>query len=89
MRTSELWYSDGDLYSLISGYGMHNKNALEHPVYSLKPTCPLKNAGWKRIHFLLKWPLLRGHVRFQGCNNFAPFNEPLEKKRKLLQVRPG
>ena len=28
--------------------------------------CPLKIHGWK-TYFLLKWPLSRGHVSFQGC----------------------
>ena len=72
--------SEGDLCGLISGGNI--------PYSSENQTCPLKNAGWKMIPFLLKWPLLRGHVRFQGCHNFVPFDEPLEKKRKLLQVRP-
>ena len=31
-----------------------------------KLSCPLKNSGWTTT-FLLKWPLFRGHVRFQGC----------------------
>ena len=31
-----------------------------------KLRCPLKNSGWTTT-FLLKWPLFRGHVRFQGC----------------------
>ncbi len=27
----------------------------------------LKVDGWKMIHFLLRWSLLRGHVNFRGC----------------------
>ena len=72
--------SEGDLCGLISGGNI--------PYSSENQTCPLKNAGWKMIPFLLKWPLLRGHVRFQGCHNFVPFDEPLEKKGNCFRSDP-
>ena len=51
------------IYELLGKPSTHREGV----VYPLKTSeCPLKIDGWK-MYSLLKWPLFRGHVSFQGC----------------------
>ena len=51
-----------------------------------KLTYPIKNDGWKMIHFLLTWSLFSGRIRSFSVWEKVPFNPPKPSNMNLENI---